>query len=236
MKTFKVVGLITSPREKGNTALLVREALKGAAEGGAEIREIYLLDYNIHSCIGCSKCLSEGECCFRDDFDEIRDLIYKADGIIIGSPTYCGTYNAVLKNLFERLGMFEVMTSNLGGKYLAGISAAGASVSAKKAAKDIVSVAGAGIFKRSYISGILGAGFVNGIPSGEDKDNLKKARELGSRISRDIISENHYPFQKPVERIIKYFMVKPRFSKLITNGKEGYTKAVYDNLICRGLI
>ena len=47
---MNIIGMISSPRKNGNTATLVREALKGAAEQGATTQEIFLADYNIQFC------------------------------------------------------------------------------------------------------------------------------------------------------------------------------------------
>ncbi len=235
MKDFKVVGIISSPRYNGNTAALVREALKGAESGGACVKEVFLCKYDIDFCTGCFKCLSDGSCIFRDGFAEIRDLLYEADGIIWGSPTYGRTYNAIMKNLFERLGMFEVMTSSLGGKYFAGISTAGSSGAARKTAKEMVSLISGGVFKRGYVSGVLGAGFIKGRTASADGAALEKARELGCRISKDIAAGKRFPLQNPLIRLISRFFVKPQFIKYIAREKERDTRAVYENLVQRGL-
>ncbi len=236
MKKFKVVGLISSPRYDGNTAVLVREALKGAEKGGAAVEEVFLPRCTINFCTGCFKCLADGKCCFNDDFEEVRELLYEAEGIILGSPTYCRTYNATMKNFFERLGMFEVMTSSLGGKYFAGISAAGSAMTAKKTAGEMASLISSGVFKRSYVSGVLGAGFVKGMPAHEDREALRKARELGSKISRDIRNEKRYLLQKPFIRLVNNFFIKPQFINYVSREKERDTRAVYANLLQRGLL
>lgn len=236
MKEFTVLGIISSPRYNGNTATLVREALRGAESESACVREVFLPKYNINFCTGCFKCLIDGDCGFTDDFKEIKELLYEADGIILGSPTYCGTYNAIMKSLFERLGMFEVMTSSLGGKYFAGISAAGSATAARKTGREMVSFVGSGVFKRGYISDVLGAGFLKGKAASEDSIAMMKARNLGKKISRDIINENRYPGQKPFTRFVSNLIVKPQFIKYISREKEHDTKAVYSNLVHRGLL
>ncbi len=236
MKDFKVVGIISSSRPNGNTATLVREALRGAGSEGACVHEVFLPKCNINFCIGCFRCLTDGGCCFDDDFKEIRDLLYGADGIIFGSPTYCGTYNALMKNCFERLGMFEVMTSSLGGKYIAGISAAGSAVAARKTGRKMVSLVSSGVFKRGYISGVFGAGFLKGKAASEDSIAMMKAHNLGKKISRDIINGNRYPGQKLFTRFVSNFIVKPQFVKYISREKEHDTKAVYTSLVQRGLL
>lgn len=171
-----------------------------------------------------------------DDLKEIKELLYEADGIIWGSPTYCGTYNAIMKNLFDRLGMFEVMASSLGGKYFAGISAAGSAMAARKTGREMVSLVSSGIFKRGYISGVFGAGFLKGKVASEDSTAMMKAHNLGRKISKDIITGNRYLRQKLFTRLVSNFIVKPQFIKYISREKEHDTKAVYTSLVQRGLL
>lgn len=236
MKDFKVVGIISSPRHNGNTATLVREGLRGAESEGACVREVFLPKCNVNFCTGCFRCLTDGECYFADDFKKIRDLLYGADGILLGSPTYCGTYNALMKNCFERLGMFEVMTSSLGGKYIAGISAAGSATAARKTAREMVSLVSTGVFRRGYISGVFGVGFPKGKAASEDSMALMRAYNVGKTLSRDIINGNRYPGQKLLARLLNSIIVKPQFVKYILKEKECDTKAVYASLVQRGLL
>lgn len=154
-KNIKVVGVISSSRFNGNTATLVREALKGAEDEGATVTEIFLPKYKLASCTGCLKCTAQGKCPLPDDFEEIRKLIYEADGIILGSPTYATEYNSIMKCFFERLGPYTLYASLLGGKYGVGISTAYGNT-AKKVAKDLTGIFKFGIFQRSYVSGFLG--------------------------------------------------------------------------------
>ena len=54
---MKIMGIASSPHRDGNSVTLLREALKGAQEAGAETEEIYLPDYDIRYCKGCMGCL-----------------------------------------------------------------------------------------------------------------------------------------------------------------------------------
>ncbi len=56
----RIVGIISSPSRNGNTAVLVREALRAAAEHGAEVEEISLPAHKLHYCTACFHCMSEG--------------------------------------------------------------------------------------------------------------------------------------------------------------------------------
>lgn len=232
---FKVAGVI-SGRYNGNTAALVREALKGAEEKGAIIKEIFLPKYNLEFCTGCLKCIAVGKCPLPDDFSEIRDTLYESDGIIWGAPTYCGAPNAIMKNLFDRLGMYCMLTSTLGGKYMAGISTAGSATTAKKVARNLTKLTSNGIFERGYVSGIIGEGYVRNYHAKDDVKALNKARALGNKISRDIKASNYYPVQNLFARMLNKFMLKAVFTKYIITEKDSSTKAVFSYLNQRGYI
>lgn len=232
MKEIKVVGVISSPRVNGNTATLVREALKGAEKMGAHITEIFLPKYNIEFCKGCLRCVALGKCQISDDHEAQMKLLYEADGIIAGSPNYGFSPNAMMKRFLERLGMLLFLSSAFGGKYIAGISSAGGAGGAKKVAKNLTNLLSNGIFQRGYVSGILGAGST----ASKETKTLGKARELGEKIVNDIKKSNNYPFQNIFGRILMKFVMKPIFQKYILNKKESDTKAVYQNLYERGLI
>lgn len=41
---MKIIAIISSPNRNGNSAVLTREALRGSADSGADVNEIYLPD------------------------------------------------------------------------------------------------------------------------------------------------------------------------------------------------
>lgn len=238
-KNIKIVGVISSPNFNGNTASLVREALNGAKEEGASVTEIFLADYKIEFCKGCLICNVKGECPIPDNFEEVRKLIYEADGIVLGSPTYALEYNALMKCFFERLGTYTLYASKLGGKYGVGISTSYNRNGAKKVAKKLTSIFKFGIFERSYVSGTLGVHtMVNGVEKKvcESTDDLKKANELGRKIAKDIKLNNKYPLQNIIMRLVIALYLKPIFKNFISKHKEGKEHATYTSLQQRGLI
>ncbi|NRY59518.1 flavodoxin family protein [Clostridium beijerinckii] len=233
-KDIKIVAVISSPNFNGNTASLVREAINGAKEEGASVTEIFLANYKLEFCKGCLICNAKGKCPINDGFEEIRKLIYEADGIILGSPTYALEYNAVMKCFFERLGTYTLYTSLLGGKYAVGISTSYKRNGAKNVAKKLTSIFKFGIFERSYISGTLGVHtMVNGAQKKvcESNDDLKKANELGRKITKDIKSNNRYTLQTVIMRAVIALYLKPIFKN-----KEQKERASYYSLHQRGLI
>jgi multimeric flavodoxin WrbA len=108
---MKVLGL-TCGRKLSNTEILVKEALMGAEEAGAEVEIIRLLDLNIKPCTGCNSCVIDlfekggsGDCVIKnDDFRFIDEKILDCDGLIVGSPIYEKAPQGLLKVLNDRMG------------------------------------------------------------------------------------------------------------------------------------
>ncbi|MHC4171301.1 MAG: flavodoxin family protein [Planctomycetota bacterium] len=72
---MKVLGISTSPRIKGNSDLLLREALAGAESAGAQVEYVNLRSYNIGPCIECNACLTTGQCRVQDDYQAMLTII-----------------------------------------------------------------------------------------------------------------------------------------------------------------
>jgi multimeric flavodoxin WrbA len=236
---MKITGVISSPSKNGNTAVLVREVLKQAEEKGAEVEEIFLVDYNIDFCKGCFTCMKLGKCIIKDDFEMLKEKLLKSDGIILSSPVYGMTMNARMKNfLVDRMGMPVVYTSGLGGKYFIGI-ATGAISGAKKTAKDLVKNFSAGFFEDGYISGYLYAHINQDFNINRIEDYpeyIVKAKFFGEKIVNDIKNNKKYLLQSIVDKIIMKVFAKKFIIKNIKKNKDGFLKAVYENLRTRKLI
>lgn len=231
----RVVGVISSPMRNGNTAILVREALRGAVEQGAEVEEIFLAERNLQFCRGCLQCMRTGRCHLADDLEEIRQKLYAADGIVLGSPTYGAEPNATMRNLFDRLGMHAYSTSPFGGKYIAGISTA-SSFGADAVAKKLTGlVGGTTLFARGYVSGTLGVlrrnARVEDLP-----EALTKARRLGAKVADDVRCQRPYPLQNLPARLVNALFVRRGFEQAIKANRGGAMRAVYENLVQRRLI
>jgi len=230
---MKIVGVISSPSRDGNTAVLVRQALKAAAESGADVEEIFLFDLDIRYCTGCSRCMAEGRCWTPDDFESVRETLLDADGLVFGSPTYGLQPNAPMKNLFDRLGMFSVYTSAFADKYVVGISTAGG-FGAKRVAKRLTTIV-SGMFGSSAVSGTLGV--LRGWNRIEEKpEALAKARELGRKLVADIRRGRRYPFRNVFSRLLTALVVRRVARRNVLANRQNRMKAVYENLVSRELI
>jgi multimeric flavodoxin WrbA len=101
---MKVVGFVGSPREKGNTTVIVNEVLRGAKESGAETKIFNLNKLNIRGCQACYKCQTpEGKCVQKDDMAPLYDEIFSADAVVIGSPVFMFQVTGQTKIFVDRL-------------------------------------------------------------------------------------------------------------------------------------
>jgi multimeric flavodoxin WrbA len=99
---LKVLGIMGSPRMKGNTDLLLDEALKGAESQGAEVEKILVDKLQIAPCKEYYSCLKDGKCVIKDDMDDIYAKLLAADAVIIASPIFFYTVSAQLMLLISR--------------------------------------------------------------------------------------------------------------------------------------
>lgn len=100
----KVLVLLGSPREKGNSAILAEQITKGAESGGAEVETIFLHGVSIapcQSCYACQKPDSEG-CAIDDDMQPIYHKLIQADAWVIASPVYWFNMSAQTKLFLDR--------------------------------------------------------------------------------------------------------------------------------------
>ena len=111
---MKILGINGSSRKDGNTALLMREVFKGLEDAGMETSLIQLADHTIEPCRACFSCAKTGSCVFgQDDFNELFDLMTKADGILLGSPVYSADVSARMKAFLERAAVVADMRPGL---------------------------------------------------------------------------------------------------------------------------
>ena len=91
-----------SPRIKGNTDLLLDEALKGAQSQEAETEKIILDKLKIAPCREYYGCLKDGNCVIRDDMDDIYPKLLDVDAIIVASPIFFYTVSAQVLAFISR--------------------------------------------------------------------------------------------------------------------------------------
>ena len=106
---MKALFINGSPRKNGNTAQLLKRAMDGAREAGAECELVNLYDrsLNYKGCMSCFACKlkggKKGVCSFKDDLQPILQKAVEADVLVCGSPNYCGYPSAALRAFMERM-------------------------------------------------------------------------------------------------------------------------------------
>ena len=101
---MKVVLINGSPHRKGNTFIALSE-VAGALEKEGVQTEIIQLGINaVQGCIACNKCAELGHCVFQDTlYNQVREALQEADGIVVGSPVYYAGPNGALCALLDRV-------------------------------------------------------------------------------------------------------------------------------------
>ncbi len=100
---LKVVGIVGSPRNGGNTEYMVNYTLNELKMQGFETELVKLHDKNINYCVGCDECKKTNECVIKDDMQELTKKLLDADGIIMSSPVYFGNMTGLAKSFIDRL-------------------------------------------------------------------------------------------------------------------------------------
>ena len=104
---MKTIILNGSPRKNWNTAMMLKEAKRGAESVGAETEYIDLFDLSYTGCRSCLACKRKDaercKCFWKDDLSPLIDRIFAADALIIGSPIYLGDITSQVHGLIERL-------------------------------------------------------------------------------------------------------------------------------------
>lgn len=103
-----VLGVLGSPREGGNTEMLLEAALEGAAEAGARVEKVRLGALNISPCTACDGCADGVRCVLEDDMSSLYPKLEEADVIILASPVYFYGVTAQMKAFIDRAQLFWV--------------------------------------------------------------------------------------------------------------------------------
>ncbi|UCD79082.1 MAG: flavodoxin family protein [Desulfobacterales bacterium] len=102
VKEPRIVAVYGSPRRTGNTATLLKKAVAGAVDSGAQVEEIVLRDLKMSPCLEIYGCNKAGECRLKDDFQKARNQILASHGLMLASPVFFYTVSAHTKILMDR--------------------------------------------------------------------------------------------------------------------------------------
>lgn len=109
---MNIVAFHGSPRDGGNTELLIQSALKGVEGEGHSISLFRPSGMNISPCLNCGGCDESAQCVIEDDMGEVYQAIREGDRFILASPIFFFGLTAQIKALIDRCQSFWC------GKYL----------------------------------------------------------------------------------------------------------------------
>jgi multimeric flavodoxin WrbA len=99
---MKILAIYGSPRRRGNTSLLLKRAVDGARQAGAEVDEIVLRDLKMSPCLEIYGCKEDGRCVIQDDFQQVYDQLLACRALMIASPIFFYAVSAHTKILMDR--------------------------------------------------------------------------------------------------------------------------------------
>ncbi len=105
---MKVTAFNGSPREGGNTSLLINHVFEVLQSEGITTEQVQIGGKQLHGCVACYQCFARKDkrCAVNDDLaNSCIEKMLESDGIIIASPTYFASLTPETKSLIDRCGM-----------------------------------------------------------------------------------------------------------------------------------
>jgi multimeric flavodoxin WrbA len=120
-----IIGICGSPREQA-TEYVLKEALRMLNEKSFETQFWTVRGKWIEFCIHCDYCLTNKECFFQDEMQNLYPLLIQAKGIIFATPVYNGGISAQMKAVMDRTRSLVAADKNVfKGKIGMGIAIGG---------------------------------------------------------------------------------------------------------------
>ena len=95
-----------SPRQGGNTQILLDHVLAGIQASGKEAELLRLAEMRIAPCTACGVCEQSGLCALHDDMGALVEKIARVQHLVIGSPMYFYGLTAQAKTFVDRCQVF----------------------------------------------------------------------------------------------------------------------------------
>ena len=111
---MKVLGIMGSPRRKGNTEILLDQALAGAESSGAQVEKVVVSELRILPCRELYACLKDGKCSIKDAMQELYTKLLEADRVAFASPIFFYGITSQAKALVDRCQALWVRRHVLG--------------------------------------------------------------------------------------------------------------------------
>ena len=177
---MKVLILNGSPNVNGCTARALKEVEIILNKEGIETETIQVGKDGIRGCLSCGYCGNEHKCVIDDLVNEVALKFEKADGLLIGTPTYYAGSNGNLLSLLDRLFMSTSFnkTMKVGAAVIS--SRRGGSTSAFDEINHYFTICGMPVASSTYWNEVHGF-----TPEDVEKDQegLQTMRNLGRNMA-----------------------------------------------------
>jgi multimeric flavodoxin WrbA len=107
IKMTTMLAVVGSPRQGGNTEILVSQIAAGARTAGARVETLRLGELQIRECNGCHACWQGRPCSQQDDLLAVYPKIAASDVLVFGTPVYWYGPTALMKAFVDRFVYFN---------------------------------------------------------------------------------------------------------------------------------
>lgn len=108
----RIVAIVGSLREESKTRIAAKESLDAASEAGASTELIDLRAYDLPPLYATDETVPDAE--------RLKESIAAANGVLLATPNYHGSYSGVLKNALDYCGRDEFEGATVGLLEVAG--------------------------------------------------------------------------------------------------------------------
>ena len=116
---MKTVVINADPKRRGNTARLMKSALKGAESVGSEVAYVDLYKMELSGCRICLICKNDDDVCrcyWKDELSPLIEEIFSADCLLVGVPIFFSHPSSHYMALLERL-IYSMVSYRTGNKF-----------------------------------------------------------------------------------------------------------------------
>lgn len=111
---MKVLLINGSPHQKGCTYTALSEVEKILQQEGIETEIFWIGNKPMQGCIACGYCKTHGVCVFKDQVNQIIEILDDIDGFVLGSPVYYANPAGPMMSFLQRL--FYASGARMNGK------------------------------------------------------------------------------------------------------------------------
>lgn len=102
LNKIKITLINGSARNNGSCNYLLETIQKELNLQNYDVKKYCIGTINLHFCLGCKKCYTDGNCVINDDVRSIVEDIVTSDYVVIAAPSYWADVPGQLKTFFDR--------------------------------------------------------------------------------------------------------------------------------------